>query len=159
MDDLRKTFYPNPEPYIGIFRALVGLFGLVLIVGTVYGQLKTGRFPVYRDLALLVAISGGAFLACVAFTYGGSKLFPVHLGPSGIKCYNRMGLYRVARWSEIEAAEVDYIQGIPYIFVTTAGKKDPLTVPIWLSDFPGFSVAVKEYAGENNPLSRLLAEA
>lgn len=156
MLDLRKTFRSDPTPYILMFRGLMIALGVLIVAATVIGQLKAGRFPAYYDLAIAAVLPFVAFGALAGLMYGTAALFPLRVGPAGLKCYNMIGMYRLARWSEIQAAEVRNVSGVPYIFVTTMGKKDPMTVPVWLKDFTGFAASVKEYAGESNPLTQLV---
>ncbi len=158
MLDLRKTFRSDPTPYVLMFRSLMIALGLLIVTATVVGQLNAGRFPAYSDLAIAAIIPFVAFGAIAALMYGAAALFPIRIGPAGLKCYNMMGMYRLAPWAEIQTAEVRDISGVPYIFITTARNKGPITVPVWLKDFSGFALAVKEYAGASNPLTQLLDE-
>jgi hypothetical protein len=48
------------------------------------------------------------------------------------------------------------IVGIPYICISTAGRRDPLTVPVWTADFKELVATVEKYAGESNVLAQVL---
>jgi hypothetical protein len=159
MNDLRKTFRSEPAAYLIMFRGLILGLGALIIVATIAGQIKAGRFPAYEDLAISTALPVGAYIFIAAVIYLCSWLFAVRIGPAGIKSFNMFGMPRLVAWHEIVSAEFREMQGVPYIFIKSAGKLQPMTVPVWLRDPQGFVDAVREYADRSNPLVQLLDEA
>jgi hypothetical protein len=156
---LPKTFHSSPTAYIVMWRGLIIVLGAAIIAATVLGQIKGGRFPVYRDLAISISLPFVAYAFLAALTYAGCLFFPVRLGPEGLKSTNMFGVPAFVSWNHIRAADFREIQGIPYIFIEAEGRSQPITVPVWLSNPKSFIEAVREYAGPQNPLTILIDSA
>ena len=139
-----------------MWRGLVLVLGALIFAATVFGQLKAGRFPAYRDLALSALLPVGAYAVLASLTYLGCSLWPVRVGPQGVKSTNLFGIPVLVPWQNIRSAQVRVVQGIPYIYIEAQGRLQPVTVPVWLRDPDGFVHAVKEYAGPSNPLTLLV---
>jgi len=151
-----KAFYSSPHAYISMWRGLVLVLGALIFAATVFGQIKAGRFPAYRDLAFSALLPLGAYAVLATLTYIGCSLWPVRVGPQGVKSTNLLGVPAFVPWHHIHSAQVRVVQGIPYIYIGAQDRLQPVTVPVWLRDPDGFIQAVKEYAGPSNPLTVLV---
>jgi hypothetical protein len=98
-----------------------------------------GVFVVFGLVALLVVV-----------------LFPVKVYRHGLRCYDVAGRYHTIRWEQIKSADEVSILGLPYLSVKGDGLRQPLTVPLWLKDMPGFRRETERLAGRGNVLVRAL---
>lgn len=155
---LPKAFYSSPIAYIVMWRSLIVGLGVLILAATVIGQIKAGRFPAWRDLAISFSLPFVAYAILAVFTYAGCSMFPVRLGPQGLKSSNTFGIPAFVAWRHIRSAQFREIQGIPYIFIEAQGRSQPVTVPVWLRHPEAFIEAVRHYAGPHNPLTELLAD-
>jgi hypothetical protein len=140
-----------------MFRGLVFALGALIVGATIFGQIKGGRFPAYWDLAISLVLPFACYAILVVFTYLCCSVFPVRMGPHGIKASNLFGLPVFVRWQEIISASICEVQGIPYILLDVEGRTQTAAIPVWLRDPQGFVAAVARYAEPSNPLVRLVA--
>ena len=110
----------------------------------------TGRWrsEIWSDpLFALVALA--ALWLCAGVLWA---LFPVYVGPAGLRATDGIGRYHDVRWEEIEG--VSSICGFLWVRHGRLGKA--LTVPKFLEDARGFREAVAQHAPEGNPLRAAL---
>jgi hypothetical protein len=85
-------------------------------------------------------------------------LFPVYVSPDGLKCYNFWGIYCFAPWPSIIETKPGNVFGLKYLRVRSSSFSSEMWVPLYLSRMSDFVVAVRESAGESNPLVVALQE-
>ena len=136
--------------------------------------------PAYLVFAQLCALVGGVMLAAIRLDFSGERFLGgflafsalatagalaralvvaawhrIEVGPVGIRARPRdrqpipwaaIETVRITRWSLLSYLELEVANGRPARF------------PLYLTDLPGFAVAVEEFAGENHPLTWALYE-
>ncbi|WP_143073966.1 hypothetical protein [Roseateles sp. YR242] len=136
----------------------VALLALELALET-WAQLRTERFPDVTGWlgAVVLPLAGGAVLAVINVLV--VLAFPVKVLPQALHCYNFWGIYRSVKWGDIVSVKPASIMGLRYLHVSIPAHSQPLTVPLWLRDMPGFITAVETHAGVSNPLAQALRQA
>lgn len=81
-----------------------------------------------------------------------------HLDRNGIGGRNNWLAYHRLDWAEIDSVEPWLIPGYPYVQVNGRGKRWVFWLPLFLTDMPGFRLAVAQYAPAENPLRRYLEQ-
>ncbi len=103
-------------------------------------------------LWLAVALTAGI---CLALTLFAVALFPVYVGPAGLRAYTFWGNYRTVPWADAATVGRFNLLGLRYLTVTPpAGGR--LYVPLFLSDMAGFRAKVREFAGAAHPVAAAL---
>jgi hypothetical protein len=105
---------------------------------------------------LMLAVAGGVAGAEVVGLLGVlvmSRFFQIYVSPDHLGAYNPWGVYREARWSEIEKVRPVNILGLRYLRATTSGSKRILSIPLFLGNREEFYWRICEYAGPEHPLT------
>jgi hypothetical protein len=136
--------------------SLLGL--LVVLATTAIGQYRADQFPNYRELRMAVQATLILIGVVAAFVALCTAFFTITVMPHGLRGYNARGLYSTVEWAEVEYVENTLMLGVPYLLVYFREAKEPLTIPTWLSNMPGFLLAVKRSAGPSHFLSRALED-
>lgn len=99
------------------------------------------------------SIAAGAFsLSCGLLFAAAVICFPVYASPNGLRCYNYWGIYATIPWDTITNVRRISVLGLPYLVARSSASSVQPTVPLYLSDMPGFILVVKQFAGDDNPL-------
>lgn len=123
---------------------LCGIVGaIIFIVGWLAGS------PVPLGITIGYAVFIGLMFAVAVL------LFPLYVLPDGIRCYNFWGLYRTLRWEEIATVSKTNMLGLPYAIAKDANGRREIWVPLYLTNMPGFLVAVRAAAGEEHMLAKV----
>lgn len=80
------------------------------------------------------------------------RLFPLYVGPDGLRSYNGVGIHYDVPWAAMRS--VGKAPG--YLLVRHGRWGSALCVPVFLSDQAGFAEYVRAHAPEDNPLRRAL---
>ena len=157
MNDHNKSlvFRFEPVAYILTFRSLMLGLGGIIIMATIFGQIKADRFPAYEDIALSIAIPIAVYALLALGTYLLSFVYTVKVSSAGLRGSNIYGFFSSVQWQHIESASFYEMQGIPSIFVYAQNRKTPVAIPVWLRQPEQFMENVVNYAGSGNPLSKL----
>lgn len=132
---------------------VVGVTLLVFLVSlTTLLIVNGGRI----DPFVLGGLIGNALLFGPGLAIAVILFFPVYVSPAGLRCYNFWGVYGPARWDDIQSATRINLVGFRYLRVVSRGRNTPLWVPLFLAKKREFAEQVREFAGEENAVSRAL---
>lgn len=79
--------------------------------------------------------------------------YKVFISPKGLKCFDFWGIYHFTGWSSITNAKLYNILWLEYLRVFSSSTPRPLWLPLFLKRKTYFLEKVKEYAGEDHPLT------
>jgi hypothetical protein len=80
------------------------------------------------------------------------------VGSRGIACEGTWGGPRVVIWEDVANTEPAHVLGLSYLRVYTRRASRPVWVPLQFADPDGFAAAVREFAGEDHPITRAVSE-
>jgi hypothetical protein len=80
------------------------------------------------------------------------------VGPQGIACEGTWGGPLVVPWDEVTGTDLTYVFGLSDLLVSARGAKRPVWVPLQVADPEGFAAAVREFAGDDHPITREVSE-
>lgn len=110
------------------------------------------EFVIWKTLLLLIFVIG----VDIAGTYLIIKM-PVTVSPEGFKFIDWMWTYQFASWSNIRFVKPNRVFfGLPYLRIGLNDSKDVIWLPLLLNEFPEFINLVKQFAGEDNLLTKEL---
>lgn len=152
------VFRSDPKPLVRAFAVLFAAAMVLLLGAAAVGQVGLGRFPRWRELALIALAPWLAFVPFLVVMYAAVYLFPVTVFDAGLRSYNSWGWYRTVSWSDVRSVEIRKFFGFPYLFLAVADGTASLAVPLWLRDMTSFRELVSRHAGPGHPLSAALAQ-
>lgn len=153
MDDSpHELSHESPPPrFRSSFAPLWRLAGLIsgatagfaFAAGWLFGK----NVPVPSTLGLSLGL-GAVFAAAMMAS-------PVSVLPGGLRGYTYWARFHTVPWAEMGAMERRRLMGLWYLTIEWPGG-DPIWLPLYLSDTPGFIQAVRERAGDGHPLVGML---
>lgn len=138
--------------WVAIYVVAIGTaIGVPLAIGIVA---LLGLTPPIAILLLAVAAGvAGAEAVGLLGVFLLSRFFQIYVSRDRLGAYNSLGVYREARWSDIDKVRPLNVVGLRYLRVTDNESRIPLWVPLYLNDREGFYRRVCEYAGPEHPLA------
>jgi len=107
--------------------------------------------PTILVTMLVAVVSAGVLVPVI-------RMLPVYLTPDGIRCADAFGIYRTARWEDIETVRPFNFAGLKYLRVRTAGLRREMWLPLFLADMPIFCEILSHAATPDNVLVKAVAE-
>lgn len=158
LDISHKKFYaylPLLRFYAKYTLPCCGFFLLLALLG----QMGSGRFPAYGDLAFASGIPIVAFAIITVLILADDYYCPLCISKTGLKGCNCFGYYSSINWDRIVSVTEVKKFGSTCLYIENNTFKASFIVPLWLDDLDDFCITVERYAGKNNPLAIALMNA
>lgn len=140
-----KNFYQKFFPIFGVIAACT------IPIAVIAAYIDFG-FVAWKILLLLMVAIGFD----IAGTYFIIKM-PVTVSTEGFKFIDWMWTYQFASWSNIRFVKPSRaFLGLPYLRIGLNDSKDVIWLPLFLNELPEFINLVKQFAGEDNLLTKEL---
>lgn len=124
---------------------------LLLLVGSVIGQLHAHRFAGYLKNSITIFVPALCFVIGSALSRVDAERLPL-VGPAGMQIYDRLGQYRTLKWEEIIGASFAMTRGNYKLQVSYSPSEPPLTIPFDGVDRKDFLALVERYVGSAHPI-------
>lgn len=159
MSDTWISFRTDPRPTVRLFGIVFIVIFALLATASVVGQMRTGYSAGYMNNAFTVLVPLTGFSIVAGLAHLSSLLFPVKIGPAGIRAYASFAHFKIIAWDDIATIRVVSIYGIHYFYIADSGAQSKITIPAELARRPEFRLGVEKFAGPSHPLVEALVGA
>lgn len=123
----------------------MAVFFFIVVAAALYATERSLRMPFVESLPL-----GALFLLAISVLISAAfrALWPVYVGPEGVRAPDGVGRYQEAPWATMRT--VTTWPG--FLIVRHGGFGTGLCVPLFLDDAALFRSYILEHAPEDNPL-------
>ena len=103
-----------------------------------------------------VAVPLFGFSVVALLAHASSILFPVKIGPAGIRSYAAFGRQRTIAWSDIASARLISIYGIPHVTISRSCGNFDFAIPAEVAIRKDFRAQVEALAGHSNAVTECI---